>query len=454
MDCSINDHIIAGIATAPGEAGIAIVRMSGSGAIKIADGIFRSSGPPPSQQPDRKVLHGKIHADNSSIDEVLLLVMRAPHSYTREDVVEIQCHGGTVSARRVLRCVLERGAKPSEPGEFTKRAFLNGRIDLLQAEAVLDLIKARSDRAAQSAMEQLEGRLSCVFGAIYDNLINRIAEMESRLDFADQDGDEISREQTFESLKLARAQIERALATWEEGHLLRDGAIVVITGRPNTGKSSLLNHLLGKDRAIVSQTPGTTRDTIEEAIIINGIPIRLVDTAGLRDPESEIEAHGINRARQQVARADIRVHLIDCSQQMDETDRSLLDGARSGKTIVALNKSDLHVTTYPSDIKEFVSLLISCITGDGINELKEMIIQQLDVSGVASSHGVISERHRAILASALSDVDAVLGMGVVQDEAVAVSCLRSAAQSVGRILGRSYSDDMLDTIFSRFCIGK
>ncbi len=451
----MSEHTIAGIATAPGEAGIAIVRISGPAAMEIADRIFKSGGPPPSQQPDRIILHGTICVNGMPIDEVIMLIMRAPRSYTREDVVEIQCHGGTVCARRVLQCVLRNGAKPAEPGEFTKRAFLNGRIDLVQAEAVLDLIRARSERAAQSAMEQLNGRLSSLFGSIYDKLIALVAEIEARLDFPDETDLPESGETVTEELEKIKAEIECALTTWEEGHILREGALVVISGKPNTGKSSLLNVLLGKDRAIVSQAPGTTRDTIEETIVLDGIPIRLVDTAGLRDPESEVEAHGINRARQQYACADIRIHLIDCSKPLDGEDETLLNSVDINKTIVVLNKADLPVITHPTMYKDVSLVLISCLTGSGINDLKRLLVNKLGCIDNPCAHAVISERHRNILACAHSDIsEAIEASQATKEEAVTTSYLRCSAERVGLLLGRSYSDDMLDSIFDRFCIGK
>jgi tRNA modification GTPase len=311
---------IAAIATPPGQGGVGIVRVSGSKVWKIADQIFRSSETP-SKAKGGTFLHGKvIAADGTEIDEALCLIFRAPKSYTGEDTIEIQGHGGPVVLKKILRRCLDAGARMAEPGEFTKRAFLNGKMDLVQAEAVADLIHAQSDRAAKAALEQLEGGLSRQFNALYDGLMETAADIETTLDFVE---DELP-EDVFPSLgkKLDESfqGLENLLATWDEGRLLREGARVVVMGRPNAGKSTLFNALLGSDRAIVTELPGTTRDVIEETLVLDGVPLRVLDTAGLRETECLIEQEGIRRARAHSAAADIAVYLIDSSLPFSKED--------------------------------------------------------------------------------------------------------------------------------------
>jgi tRNA modification GTPase len=309
---------ITAIATPPGEGGVGVVRISGPDVWSIADVIFKALDQVPvSKRAHGTFAYGKVvEPDGTEIDTGLALVMRAPKSYTCEDVVEIQGHGGAVGMRRILRLALEAGARMAEPGEFTKRAFLNGRIDLVQAEGIFDLIRARSDRAASAALEQMEGRLSTVFDGVYEAFLEVAANLETTLDFVEDElpddvfaGIAELMDQTFE-------QLEELLDTWDEGRLLREGARVVILGRPNAGKSTLLNALLGFDRAIVSSTAGTTRDTIEEGFVLNGIPLRVIDTAGLRETDCEIEAEGVRRAEAHGAEANLAIYLVDASQPL------------------------------------------------------------------------------------------------------------------------------------------
>ena len=341
---------IAAIATPPGQGGVGIVRVSGSKVWKIADGIFKSAERP-SLAKGGTFLHGKVmSADGAEIDEALCLIFRAPKSYTGEDTVEIQGHGGPVVLKKILRCCLDAGARMAEPGEFTKRAFLNGKLDLVQAEAVADLIHAQSDRAAQAALEQLEGGLSKKFNALYDGLMATAADIETTLDFVE---DELP-EDVFPNLgsKLDESfqWLENLLATWDEGRLLREGASVVIMGRPNAGKSTLFNALLGHDRAIVTALPGTTRDVLEETFVLDGIPLRILDTAGLRETECLIEQEGIRRARVHSAAADIAIYLIDSSQPFSPEDGPHLAKLDPKRTVVVLNKADKKITNnqYPN----------------------------------------------------------------------------------------------------------
>ncbi len=452
---------ITAISTAPGEAGIAIVRISGPSSLQIADRIFKGPEPVPSRREAGTFVHGFVGASSdgsrTDLDEVILLVYRAPHSYTKEDVVEIQGHGGWACAKRILRAVLDAGARSAEPGEFTKRAFLNGRIDLLQAEAVADLIMARSDRAASAAIEQLEGRLSTSLSMIYDYLINAAADVEASLDFPEGDLPPRLLEGALDKIRQARKQLDELLLTWEEGRLLRDGALIVISGKPNVGKSTLLNCLLGTDRAIVDAEPGTTRDTIEEGFILQGIPLRLVDTAGLREPENLVEREGIQRAQTLVRKADLNLFMYDSSEELDSEHLQQLKNIDPKKCIIVLNKSDLGSRTGPNDFMSFTSVVISLAKQTGIDSLKAAIIEKLGITVLGPPHASISERHRQVIQDVLIKVDSVIKVLSGNDEELlvpAVSTLRNAIEGIGNLTGKNYSNLLLDSIFSRFCIGK
>ena len=447
---------IAAIATAPGEGGIAIVRVSGGDAQIIAEKIFLPSA-------DRPAVHGTfshghvIDTDGSThIDEVLMMTFKAPASYTREDVVEIQCHGGTRAAQAVLRAVLEAGARPADPGEFTQRAFLNGRIDLLQAEAVLDLIRARSDRAAGAAMEQLEGGLSASVGDCYECIILATSDLEASLDFPEEGLPDAVMPAIEARLKQGSEALTSLLASWGEGHILRDGALVIICGRPNVGKSTLLNSLLQRDRAIVTDLPGTTRDSIEEQFVLDGIPLRLVDTAGLRASDCPVEKEGITRAQDLIAVADIVLYVIDGSCELHEDDIAEIERFSEKATIVLLNKTDLGAKLTPEQFPG--KDVISCsLLSDGAPEaLREAITGSVGLDTAIPAHAVISERHRNCVQTALVALNEALAVlsGPSCDVAIACQSLRTCLQELGLLTGRSYSDDLLDSIFSRFCIGK
>ncbi|MCX6991994.1 MAG: tRNA uridine-5-carboxymethylaminomethyl(34) synthesis GTPase MnmE [Kiritimatiellaeota bacterium] len=456
---SMNDQsdTIAAIATAPGEAGIAIIRVSGAESLTVADRIFVHAGAPPSRRPPGTFMRGFVKSDGRVLDEALLLIMRTPHSYTREDVVEIQCHGGFVSARRILQAILAAGARLAEPGEFTKRAFLNGRIDLVQAEAVLDLIRAQSDRSAAAAVEQLEGGLSNCFNDVYDNLLHVCADLEAVLDFSEDDAPPALIPESIVQAHTIMEQIHSMLETWEEGHLLREGALVVISGRPNVGKSTLLNALLGRNRAIVSPMPGTTRDTLEETIILEGIPIRLVDTAGLRTTTCAIEQEGIRRARRHMQKADLHLYVMDASKPLDSEDGSHLKSLKVEKSIVIINKIDLGTLIHEKDVSGFVNINAQLNVGKGLKEIQNRIIEQLGLTYSGQPHAVIAARHKKILQKSYTDIRAALKiLESGQDESIvlAVSHLKFAIESLGQITGKIYHTELLNSIFSRFCIGK
>jgi tRNA modification GTPase len=453
-----DDDTIAALATAPGEAGVCIVRVSGPHALAVADAAFRGSGAPPSSRPGYSLLHGQVvGADGTPLDEALLLVFRAPRSYTREDVVEFQGHGGGACARRILRRALEAGARVAEPGEFTRRAFLNGRIDLVRAEAVLDLIRAQSDRAAAAALDQLEGGLSRRLNTLYDTLLAAAARVEATLDFPEDDLPPGLTATLAREVADARAQAGALLAGWDEGHRLREGALVVISGKPNAGKSTLLNALLGRERAIVSATPGTTRDSLEEPLTLGGLPLRLVDTAGLRAADCDIEREGIRRARDLMERADLHLHVLDASLPLDDEARAQLATLPPERTLLILNKTDLgrvaqpppHLSALPAALRE----------GRGLPEiqsaLRERLVGQADLS--ARPQAVIGERHRGELLAARAELDtaiALLAAGREDLLAPAAAHLRGALVALDRLVGRQAGEAILDQVFGRFCIGK
>jgi tRNA modification GTPase len=384
-----------------------------------------------------------------------MLIYRAPHSYTREDVVEIQGHGGGASARRTLRTLLDAGARLAEPGEFTKRAFLSGRIDLLQAEAVSDLIRARTDRAATSAIEQLEGGLSTAFVTRYDRLLSIASDLEAALDFPDHDFPEDLVANALVALEQIIPELQDAADSWDEGHLLREGALVVIAGPTNAGKSTLLNALLDRPRAIVAAEPGTTRDTIEEGLVLNGFPIRLADTAGLRATACTIEQEGIARANSYINRAHLELYVLDASSPLESPEQ--VDARSADSTVLVLNKTDLGNILRPDQFPGHTAIPCSLTAGEGLEEVRQSIIQKLHLRPAAPQLATVSERHRAVLLKAqcsASEARDLLSKSHESNVVLAVSCLRDAIYALGTATGRTYQTELLDRIFSNFCIGK
>jgi len=441
---------IAAISTPPGEGAIALVRISGPSAIEIADKIFRGK-----EQPSRFASHvqhlGEIFtAENQLIDQVVLSVHRAPASYTGEDLVEISCHGGTLVSAKVLEACLRAGATAARPGEFTERAFLNGKIDLTQAEAVIDLIRARTDLALRSATEQLEGRLGDRIRKIRDELVALLAHINASIDFPEEGIEPNEGETLCARLDSIREQITALLATADQGRVLREGVRVVIYGATNAGKSSLLNRLLGYDRVIVSDTHGTTRDTIEEMVNFEGVPIRLLDTAGLRASESDLEREGIARTEKSLQLADLRLHIADRNAPKPAHFNGQADDPNE---IVVLNKSDLPED---NDWKDFQALRISCMTGHGVLELQREILARIRQQNLRPESPIaINTRHRDCLRRALEACDrpqTAMGEGL-SAEYVALD-LDEALRSVGEVIGVVDVEQILDSVFSQFCIGK
>lgn len=448
---------IAAISTAPGEGAVAIIRVSGPRAISAADKIFKCSAPLPSQRKAPALIYGHVVSKGTILDEVLLLIMRSPHSYTRENVVEFQCHGGTISAKRLLRAILSEGVRQADPGEFTRRAFINGRLDMLQAEAVLDLIRAQTDRCATLALEQMEGSLSTSFGNIYNDLLKAGADLEATLDFNDGELPDSFMPGMIQRLNDTSMQMDVLLATWEEGHLIREGALVVISGKPNAGKSTLLNSLLGKDRVIVSPVPGTTRDVVEEQIIINGIPIRLVDTAGLRSSDCSLEQESVRRARMQIEKADINIHVIDASIKLEKNDCRDIALMDQKKTVIVLNKTDLRCVISPDALTGYETIKAQAINNKGIADIKALISGKLRIAKFNVHNFTISERHRAILIDARDNLLEAVGMLKTSDESyivLAAAKVKAALESMAHATGKTYNQELLDSIFARFCIGK
>jgi tRNA modification GTPase len=434
-----------------------MIRLSGPQALAIADASFRPSGrfSKPSAAPTHTLHFGRIVRRGRVVDEVLLSVMRAPRSFTREDVVEITCHGGLLPAKMVLDTVLENGARLAAPGEFTRRAFLNGRIDLAQAEAVADLIQARTELAAAAAEEQLAGQLSRRINALRDDLMKILAHVEAHIDFPDEDIAPDTREKLMARLQAALGFMDELLRTANDGRLLRRGIRAAIMGRPNVGKSSLLNQLLGQERAIVSSIPGTTRDTIEETASVRGVPVVFIDTAGLRQAGDEIEAEGVRRSRQTLAGAELILHVLDGSEPAEAWDQQLLTEYAGRPRLLVRNKADLPRRLQLPD--GLAAIDVCCLTGAGVEELKDAIKAMVWAGGIPAEmlQVMINSRHedalrrgREAAERALSALRAHLGLEL------AALDLRVAAQAVGEIVGKTTTEDLLDSIFSQFCLGK
>ncbi len=450
---SMNGETIAALATPPGEGALAVIRISGPQALAVADTIFRGTKSPSALE-ERRVAFGRIiDSKKEVLDEVLLTVFRNPRSYTGEDLVEISGHGGSLVAARVLGAALDAGARMARPGEFTERAFLNGKLDLTQAEAVMDLISAGTPKAARAAAAQLEGRLGKEIHALRGELLESVAHLEAFIDFPEEGIDPESGAALRKRMEGIAAHLSGLLATANEGRLLREGITLALCGAPNAGKSSLLNRLLGAERAIVSATPGTTRDTIEERASLGGYPFRVIDTAGLRETSDPVEREGVERARRVAETADLRIHLVDASGQNPSVEPLFAE------ELLVFNKIDLmEDRTRLSLLPEGVT--ISCRTGEGIESLIEAILSK--VTGTRGSAGeelpdgaAINARHQKCLrraASSLNAAIALLGAGE-PPELIAVE-LRSSLAAVGEVVGAAGTEEILGKIFSSFCIGK
>ena len=456
---------IAAIASAMTNSGIGIIRISGEDAFDVIDKIYRpqKGNKLLSQCKSHTIHYGHIYDEDEIIDEVMVLLMRAPNSYTREDTVEIDCHGGTLVMRRILEVVLKNGARPAEPGEFTKRAFLNGRIDLSQAESVMDVISSKNDFALKSSMQQLNGALTGKIKEIRGKIIHEIAFIESALD----DPEHISIDGYGENLLIIIEELmqkmNQMIASSENGSLLKEGINTVIVGKPNAGKSSLLNALVGRERAIVTDIAGTTRDVLEEQINLNGITLNIMDTAGIRSTEDVVEKIGVDKALSLVDKADFIIYVVDTSTALDENDEKIINAIRKKKAIILLNKSDLTQVTGEDEIKEKLSgadhkmIAISAKENLGIDVLEETITEMFFHGTISFNDEVYitNIRHKNALIQAVESLKLVkqsVENGMPED--FYSIDLMNAYEELGTIIGEAVEDDLVNEIFSKFCMGK
>lgn len=462
----MNSETIVAIATFPGNSGINIIRISGENALSIAQSIFigksekniNTSGKVTFKS--RYLHYGNIvDLDNKKIDEVLLSYMKAPNTYTKEDIVEINCHGGMISAKKILEIILKFNCRLAERGEFTKRAFLNGRIDLTQAEAVIDIINSKTDSSHEISVNHLEGRLSQEINNVIDKLMDLIANIQVNIDFPEYDEDEMTISKVKETSIFIVNELDRLIKTADTGKIFKEGIKTVILGKPNVGKSSLMNFLLNENRAIVTEIAGTTRDTIEEYVNINGVPLRIVDTAGIRDTDDLIEKIGVEKALNKVNDADLIIMLFDSSKELEVEDIKIINYISGKKVIYIKNKSDLDnkldLKEYKEIEKEIIN--ISVLKNTGLDEIIEKISEMFFKGTINLSNDLIINniRHKNLLISAKKSLEEVLksidnGMTI---DFIEID-LKDSMESLGLIVGKSVSDDLVQKIFSEFCIGK
>jgi tRNA modification GTPase len=455
----LEEDTICAVSTPPGEGGIGIIRISGKDALVIAKKVFKQrSDKDISKTATHSIHYGHVIDPTSgeTVDEVLVSVMQGPTTYTREDIIEINCHGGMMPLRRTIELLINAGARMAEPGEFTKRAFLNGRIDLTQAEAVMDIIRAKTDLCHRAANEQLFGGLATEISRIRDHLVSVTASVEAGIDFPEEDIETDSSTQFADEISDIITSIEELLVSYNYGKILRDGFATAIIGRPNVGKSSLLNALLRQNRAIVTEMPGTTRDVLEEYLNISGIPIKILDTAGIRRTHDPVEQEGVRRSLAAIESADIVIVVLDGSEMLTDEDERVLEKVKGKNVIVTINKSDLPRKLYGL-AATYMQMLLSCRTGDGLNDLKRAISDMVKQGTIGSREHAwtVNQRHKTALSQAKESLNKSLN-SIISDlspEFVAVD-LRSAIDSLGLIIGATYTEDILERIFSDFCIGK
>ncbi|MBH0168767.1 tRNA uridine-5-carboxymethylaminomethyl(34) synthesis GTPase MnmE [Fictibacillus sp. 18YEL24] len=453
---------ITAISTPMGEGAIAIVRLSGPDAVAIADKVY--SGTKRLAEVDTHTIHyGKLIDPklDQAVEEVMISVMLAPRTFTREDVVEINCHGGLVSVNRVLQLILQQGARLAEPGEFTKRAFLNGRIDLSQAEAVMDLIRAKTDRAMNVALNQMEGRLSSLVMRLRQTLLETIAHVEVNIDYPEYDAEEMTHSLLNNNLLTVKKEVESILQTASQGKILREGLSTAIIGRPNVGKSSLMNALVHENKAIVTDIAGTTRDVIEEYVNVRGVPLRLVDTAGIRETEDIVEKIGVEKSRKVLKEADLILLVINGNEVLSHEDENLFRAAAGLDKIVIINKTDLEMKVDMNRIKELAEnspvISTSLVKEEGIDELEQAIANLFFAGGIEAQDltYVSNSRHIALLQQTIHHIDEALG-GIEADlpiDMVQIDITR-AWEILGEIVGDTVSESLIDQLFSQFCLGK
>lgn len=452
---------ICAVSTAIGEGGISIIRVSGDKALAIVDKIFEGKSKEPLKDMKSYTLrYGYIiDNENNHVDEVIISYMKGPKSYTAEDTIEINCHGGIVAVNKVLEITIKAGARLAEPGEFTKRAFLNGRIDLSQAEAVIDIIRSKTELSMKSAMLQAGGKLSELIGTLRNRLITLIAHIEATVDYPEDDLEEVTSSNASIELKEIIKDIQRAALSAEQGKILREGISTVIVGKPNVGKSSLLNSLLMENRAIVTDIPGTTRDIIEEYINIEGIPIKIVDTAGIRDTEDIVEKIGVQKSREKIEEADLIILVLDSSSTFTFEDMEIINYIKGRKCIVLLNKTDLDEKidkTVLEGIGTDFIINTSIISGKGVNELKDAIVKMFFNGEINSNELLITNlRHKEALINAKNNcIQALKALEDTSAIDLASIDIRNAWYNLGEVTGDTMEEDIIDKIFAQFCLGK
>ena len=453
---------IAAVATAMSNSGIGIIRISGENAIEIASKIFK----PKNKNKDIKkveshtIHYGYIVDESITIDEVLLLIMKGPNSYTKEDVIEIDCHGGVIVTKRVLETVLKHGARAAEPGEFTKRAFLNGRIDLSQAEAVADIINSKNEYALNNAVNQLKGKIFEDIKEIRENIIHDIAYIEAAIDDPEHINLEHFDEELIRHIKDNKSKLTKLLDSADNGGILKEGIKTVILGKPNAGKSSLLNLLVGDERAIVTDIPGTTRDTLEESININGVSLNIVDTAGIRNTDDIIEKMGVDKAKNFIHTADLIIYVVDGTTALDKNDLEIMELIKDKKAIVLLNKIDLDIITDEEELKNRLShpiIPISAKENKGIVEFEQLILDMFFHGEIAFNDEVYitNIRHKEALSAGIDSLNKVeQSIKDHMPEDFYTIDLMDAYEELGFIIGESVEDDLVNTIFQEFCMGK
>ncbi|AUI72178.1 tRNA uridine-5-carboxymethylaminomethyl(34) synthesis GTPase MnmE [Companilactobacillus alimentarius] len=452
---------IAAISTPPGEGAISIVRLSGDQAVAVAKKVFK--GRDLDKVASHTINYGHIidPSDGSLVDEVMVSVMRAPKTFTREDVIEINTHGGIVATNKVLQLLIGSGARMAEPGEFTKRAFLNGRIDLTQAESVMDLIRAKTDKAMQVAVNQLDGNLHHLIGNLRQEILDSLAQVEVNIDYPEYDTDQMTTKMLLEKAKTVSSSIDQLLKTADSGEILQHGLATAIVGKPNVGKSSLLNRLLDEDKAIVTDVAGTTRDVVEQYVNIDGVPLKLIDTAGIRDTEDKVEKIGVERSKAALKGADLAILVLDSSRELEEDDLELLDATADKRRIVIFNKNDLMPVITPNSVVQLkaddIVLQTSAIKNDGIETIKQTIgkIFNSGIEDNSSNVIITSARQAGLLRKAknslndvISGIEAGMPIDLVQID------MTACWNTLGEITGESYPDELITQLFSQFCLGK
>jgi tRNA modification GTPase len=456
------EDTIAALSTPFGTGGISVIRISGDKAFEVAAKIFVSEKSM-DEISSHSVTYGKIvdPVAKTVVDEVLLLKMSKPRTFTREDVVEINCHGGIVVINRVLELLLRYGARPAEAGEFTKRAFLNGRIDLSQAEAIIDLINSKTAESSKAAVSHLEGRLSKKLKAIRETLVELLAHIEVTVDYPEHDIEEITGEKVLESLEVIKNELITLAKTFNRGKILREGISVVIAGKPNVGKSSLLNQLAGSTRAIVTEIPGTTRDTIEEYVNIKGIPAKITDTAGIRNTQDIVERIGVGKAYKAIEEADLVIIVIAADTGILPEDEEVLESIKGKKSLALINKTDLadkqRIDEIRKQLKVDTILEASVINEQGIDELEDTIYQMFFKGDISQNDEILltNARHKNLVDQAISAIEQAFNsfdMGMPLD--MVTIDIKNSAECIGQITGESIDEDVMHNIFSRFCIGK